>query len=80
MPELKPCPFCGSNAQIKEARIYLDRGWKVQCNKCKIATLPVLIDHPILTSSGLDESTRYTSEQAKKIVADIWNRRKAVDL
>ena len=33
------------------------------------------VDHPKFTANGLDESTRYTEEQAKQRVADVWNRR-----
>ena len=75
MTELKPCPCCGGKAVYKDARIYCDTGVYVQCTQCKLKTMYELIDHPIFTENGLDESTRYTRMQAMKMVADVWNRR-----
>lgn len=73
--DLKPCPFCGSTAELRAARSYVSDGWRVWCTKCRIGTTPVWIDHPLLTSKGLDESTRYTREQAAGIAVGMWNRR-----
>lgn len=75
-PELKPCPFCGGNAELKSARIYVEDGWFVRCIMCRIRTKVVIINHPSLRGTGeLDESTRYTSDQAARIAANTWNRR-----
>lgn len=75
MPELKPCPFCGGKAEMKKAWGHAE-GWYIKCNKCKMKTMPILIDYPRITyMGGYDESTRYTSEQAAKIAEDMWNRR-----
>lgn len=74
-PTLKPCPFCGGEAELKEARSYVTNGWRIMCKKCRIGTLPVWIDLPLLTGKGLDESTRYTSEQVVAITVEKWNRR-----
>ena len=73
--ELKPCPFCGGQAVYDKVNLYLDAGWRVKCTKCTLQTMYVIVNHPYLTSNGLDESTRYTTEQAKQMVADVWNRR-----
>jgi hypothetical protein len=73
--ELKPCPFCGGGAKIKPGRVYYDDCVRVHCPECGCATKPVLIGRPQLTVNGVDESTRYTEEQAANKVAEIWNRR-----
>ena len=73
---LKPCPFCGGTAELRDVRVYLATGWRIRCTGCGIGTIPVLIDHPHMTGKGSpDESTRYTSKQAAQIAADKWNRR-----
>lgn len=75
VPDLNPCPCCGGQAIYKQVNLYMDTGWRVQCIKCKLKTMFELIDHPNFPANGLDESTRYTEEQAKQRVADVWNRR-----
>lgn len=75
MPELKPCPFCGGTAALADVLAYVSKGVRIRCTCCSAATTMVLIDHPKLNANGLDESTRYTSDQAAQIVADKWNRR-----
>lgn len=76
MPELKPCPFCGGVAELREVHAYLTEGWRVQCESCKNCTMPTWIDQPLMNGTGSpDESTRYTSDQAAQIAAEKWNRR-----
>lgn len=72
---LKPCPFCGGRAGRIERRTYVTTGWQVQCTACRCATPPVWINSPVSFGDGVDESTRYTSDQAAQIAADKWNRR-----
>lgn len=75
-PDLKPCPFCGGEAEMKMGNVYCDKCYFVKCTICRCKTQFVIIDHPNITYTGdLDESTRYTSVQAAKIAADLWNRR-----
>lgn len=73
--ELKPCPCCGGEAEIRDFQFFLDIGVKVKCKVCGVQTHGTPIDHPCLTPDGLDESTRYTREQAIEIEAKMWNRR-----
>lgn len=73
--ELKPCPFCGGKAELKEGNVYLDRCIRARCKNGCVSSKPILIDHPRMTADGLDESTRYTEDQAKQEAAKIWNRR-----
>jgi hypothetical protein len=73
--ELKPCPCCRGTAEIRDCQFFLDVGVKVRCKVCGLQTHGTPIDHPLLMPSGLDESTRYTREQAIEIEAKMWNRR-----
>ena len=76
--ELKSCPFCGGEAEAKEGHVYMERAMRVRCTNGCVATKPFLIDHPAYTQRTfphLDESTRYTAEQARQKAVDLWNRR-----
>ena len=73
--ELLPCPCCGGKAEIRDGNVYLDKAVLIRCSVCLLKTPHILIDHPRLTANGLDESTRYTREQAINEAAKIWNRR-----
>ena len=79
MYKLKPCPFCGAPAELKECRTYCATGWRVKCIKCKVGTQGVFVNLPETKFGAhgpfLDESTRYTSEQAAEIAVKTWNRR-----
>lgn len=72
---LKPCPFCGGEAELRDGLSYTSETKIVACSKCHARTTPVFIDHPSLTANGLDESTRYTPEQAARKACELWNRR-----
>ena len=79
MYRLRACPFCGGPAELVECRVYRATGWRVKCVKCKVSTEGVYINLP-KTKPGacgpfLDESTRYTSDQAAQIAVNTWNRR-----
>lgn len=75
MTELEACPFCGGAAQIADVLAYVSDGVRIRCTDCGASTVMQLIDHPQMNSNGLDESTRYTREQAIAIVVEKWNRR-----
>ena len=73
--DLLPCPFCGGEAVVRECKVFLADGILIQCSHCPARQDLILIDHPKLTAEGLDESTRYTREQAIEKAASEWNRR-----
>ena len=76
MFELKPCPFCGAAAELKEVRTYGTTGWRVKCTAGCAASIPVWIDLPAVGGDGqLVPSTYHTSDQAAKLAIDTWNRR-----
>lgn len=75
MEKLKPCPFCGGVSELTDSNIYGSPIVFVRCAKCKARTTYMWIDHPRMKAAGLDESTRYTKEQAEAKAIEAWNRR-----
>lgn len=77
MVELKPCPFCGGEAEIIHSNLYMDEIVRVKCKKCSAGSGFVMIDHPLLSgrTGKLDETTRYTRHQAEEKAVAAWNRR-----
>ena len=77
MAELKPCPFCGGEAELKDGRVYVATTVRCKCKKCLASTEVVYIDHPSIdvNTGKLNENTRYTEWQAKQKAIDAWNRR-----
>ena len=77
--KLKKCPFCGGDAEIRKAFILLTEARIVRCSTCLCKTTSIPIDHPKMAGGGkLDESTRYTAEQAEAKAAELWNNRATV--
>lgn len=74
---LKKCPFCGGEAELKTSHhVYLTDARCVMCTCCSCRSASVLINHPKMGAGGvLDESTRYTVEQAERKAAQLWNAR-----
>ena len=73
--ELEPCPFCGGKSVMMECKVFLDDGIMVMCSRCKTRQAITLINHQRLMADGMDESTRYTREQAIEKASREWNRR-----
>lgn len=60
MPELKPCPFCGGEAELEHIRISHSDYSRIRCVKC-IAKTELII-----------KSFTYSSDER---AAEAWNRR-----
>lgn len=77
MIELKCCPFCGGEAEVSDVLCFYKDGKSIRCKKCFARSMFVLIDSPKvnLFTNEVDESTRYTPEQAAEKAAETWNRR-----
>jgi len=71
--KVESCPHCGSKAELIKCRVYCADAWRVACTACGITTPRIMINHPFVTGKGLDESTRYSSEQAAAIAVAKWN-------
>lgn len=73
---IKSCPFCGYSAEAKHCHVMADEGWYIQCTKCHIKTIPVLINCPMMACDGtVREETRYDYYGALKVATDTWNQR-----
>lgn len=76
--KLKPCPFCGGEAKVGDYMLYASSGKHIKCTRCSARSGFYLIDSPKVDfTKKLDESTRYTEEQAIEKAAEDWNRRAA---
>lgn len=77
MENLKPCPFCGGEAEMCHGSIYISKVVKARCTKCRVSTDFVFINHPSINirTGKVDETTRYTEQQAEEKAAAAWNRR-----
>ena len=70
--KLKSCPFCGGEGLPRGSGII---GWTIVCKDCGARVKVALVDLPVTTPDGVDESTRYTKEEAMRIARERWNRR-----
>lgn len=69
------CPFCGGEADYAEGNVLGIEAWVVRCTSCFASTRRILMGHPIMRYDGLDETTRYTREEAKAEARKAWERR-----
>ena len=70
--ELKPCPFCGGKAEIKEGNSYWVPCVYTHCTECGTTLRKVPVEHTIYTQG---KQIRLTKEQAMQKTANEWNRR-----
>lgn len=73
--KLARCPFCGDEAEVARTYIYMDEARVIRCKGCYARTATVLVNHPKMIGGRLDESTRYTADQAEEKAAEFWNKR-----
>ena len=57
--ELKPCPFCDNNVELKHYKANGHDWWFVECSNCKIAIDPLM----------------WNFNRTKKEITEIWNQR-----
>ena len=57
--ELKPCPFCGEDVEVKRYKANGNDWWYVACNHCMIAIDPLM----------------WNNNRTKEEITEIWNRR-----
>lgn len=70
--ELKPCPFCGGKAVLRETQLYLCEALQIHCKKCSVHTPKVIFNH-LRYSDG--EEIYVTQTMAVEEVTNRWNRR-----
>ena len=69
MDELKPCPFCGCEATLKEQHIYVYEAIFVHCKNCKARVMEYFSDAPDMDGVMLGR------EKATEKAIQAWNRR-----
>ena len=79
MENISFCPHCGGKAEIKKTFVCLDEVRFVRCKEWGCRTKFVIINHPTFAikdgEAVLDESTRYSEEEAENLAITIWNKR-----
>lgn len=72
-PKLKPCPFCGGAAQLKECELWGSTGYTVECSKCLCNSDRIFVTTYLFFHGKRNVSI--TEEKAKQLVIGSWNRR-----
>ena len=70
--ELKPCPFCGGEAEIKRGQIYYTACVQAHCTKCGASMPKVPINHQMYICG---KTVTLSEEKAIQKAANDWNRR-----
>lgn len=66
---LKTCPFCGGQAELKKVNVYGREGYRVTCMKCHCST------NLILTGINLLNNEKITIEAAQIRAMNLWRAR-----
>lgn len=72
--ELKPCPFCGSEAELHIQPIYIDMGVCVRCKNCKARSKFGPFDCTYQYYHG-EKNVFVSKERVTNDIVNLWNRR-----
>ena len=72
--ELKPCPFCGGEAEVHYQPICIDMGVCVRCTKCSARSKFNPMDCKYTYYHG-EKNVFISKERATNDVIELWNRR-----
>lgn len=67
--DLKPCPFCGGEAALREQPIYVYNAIFAHCTNCKARVMEAFSDAPNIDGVTLGK------EKATQKAIEAWNRR-----
>ena len=73
MAELKPCPFCGGEAALREQPIYIYKAIYAHCTCCKARVMESFTDAPNIDGATLGR------EKATEKAIEAWNRRTTIE-
>ena len=72
MRELKPCPFCGGKAILKDTKFWMSDAVYALCTVCGASVQKKLANHTYYVDG---KEMFMTKEHAEQLVANAWNRR-----
>lgn len=72
--ELKPCPFCGGEAELHYQPLYTENGVCVRCIECNARSRFVLYDCKYQAYHG-EKEVYVPKGRAINDVVNLWNRR-----
>ena len=71
---LKPCPFCGGEAETHYQPIYMDNGVCIRCTKCRARSKFFPCDCTYQFYHG-EKNVFISKERATSDAINMWNRR-----
>lgn len=71
--QIKNCPCCDAQAQLKKVKQYFDEGYRIECTRCHIGTTPVIVGVYMHYQGIFGKS--FTTTQAIAETLAKWNCR-----